>query len=115
MLRYRLMRVEKEFNEIHELLPATCDHEPSIVEKIKDGYRLYYSCDKNYHGESYNGGQVFYAEYDSQWNAKKTDEKVDTETEKGILLYDVTQNGTKKMLVYTRNYLTDNDMVIEEQ
>lgn len=105
----------KEFNEIHELLPATCDHEPSIVEKIKDGYRLYYSCDKNYHGESYNGGQVFYAEYDSQWNAKKTDEKVDTETEKGILLYDVTQNGTKKMLVYTRNYLTDNDMVIEEQ
>ena len=105
----------KEFKEIHELIPATCDHEPASVEKTEEGYRLYYSCDKNYRGESYNGGQVFYAEFDREWNSIKIDERINTETEKGILLYDVMEQAGKEMLLYTRNYLTDSDMVIEEQ
>lgn len=104
-----------KFSKTIELLKADCDHEPAAFERI-DGntYRLYYSCDKNYRGESYQGGQVFYADYDSNWNQLSVDNIVKTETEKGILLYDVKEENGNLRLLYARNYLTDCDMIVEK-
>lgn len=99
----------------YELLAATCDHEPATLAPTKNGYRLYYSCDKNDPGTSYNGAQIFYADYDKNWNPISIDNLVKTETEKGILLYDVTTIGKKQFFVYSQNYLTDANMIIEER
>lgn len=105
----------KVFNETHELLPADCDHEPATIEQLDSGYRLYYSCDKNYYGESYQGGQVFCAEYDEEWKMVYKDHLLKTETKKGILLYDVKGNVKNQHILYAKNYLTDCDMIVEEK
>ena len=108
-------RVRNNVAASYELLTATCDHEPAAIEPTKNGYRLYYSCDKNDPGTSYNGAQIFYADYDENWNPISIDNLVKTETKKGILLYDVTTIGNKQFFVYSQNYLTDANMIIEER
>jgi len=90
------------FTETHELLPADCDREPASIEVIDGGYRLFYSCDKNYPGESYMGGQIFYAEYDENWDPLIIDEVVDTETKKGILLYDINNCNGKQQFLFAK-------------
>lgn len=105
----------KQFSTSHQLLEANCDHEPATFEQMDNSvYRLYYSCDKNHKGESYQGAQVFYADYDSDWNPISIDNPVKTQTEQGILLYDVKNVKGNLQLLYARNYLTDCDMVVEE-
>ena len=105
----------KEFSTYHELLLADCDHEPAAIEHVgSNSFRLYYSCDKNNKGQSYQGGQVFYADYDADWKQISVDSLVITETPKGILLYDVRKGNEKLQLLYAKNYLTDCDLVVEE-
>lgn len=77
----------KTFSKPKQLLEADCDHEPAAIYAMKNGYRLFYSCDKNERGESYQGAQAFYADFDLSWNLEKKDVLLHTETEKGILLY----------------------------
>ena len=100
---------------IYQLLDANCDHEPATIVKCRSGYRLYYSCDKNYHGESYAGAQIFYADYDKNWNPIRIDQEVHTQTTKGILLYDVKKTKKGELYLYSQNYSTDCNMIIEEQ
>ena len=100
---------------IYQLLDANCDHEPATIVKRRSGYRLYYSCDKNYHGESYAGAQIFYADYDKNWNPIRIDQEVHTQTAKGILLYDVEKTKKGELYLYSQNYSTDCNMIIEEQ
>lgn len=105
----------KQFSTSYRLLEANCDHEPATFEQMDNSvYRLYYSCDKNHRGESYQGAQVFYADYDSDWNPISTDNPVKTQTEQGILLYDVKNVKGNLQLLYARNYMTDCDMVVEK-
>lgn len=99
----------------YQLLEANCDHEPATIIKRRSGYRLYYSCDKNYRGESYAGSQIFYADYDKNWNAIRIDQPVSTQTSKGLLLYDVEKTPKGTLYLYSQNYLTDCNMIIEEQ
>lgn len=101
---------------ITELLSANCDHEPASVTTIKNGFRLYYSCDKNYYGESYSGGQIFYSDYDTKGNPLSIDCPVETETQKGILLYEVKQGDYgRKYYLYSQDYLNEGNLIIEEQ
>ncbi len=104
----------KKFSEPKQLLESDCDHEPAAVFAYKNGCRLYYSCDKNDRGQSYQGAQAFYADYDTSWNLKKKDQLLHTETKKGILLYDVDKHPQTTKLLYTRNYLTDSDCIVEK-
>lgn len=103
------------WGEPRELLPADCDHEPASWQQIDDGYRLYYSCDLKNEGESYMGGNIFYADFDKEYNLVKKDNEISTVTSKGILLYDVEQKQGKNIYLYAKDYLADCDMVIEQE
>ena len=101
---------------ITQLIPADCDHEPASVKATKNGFRVYYSCDKNYPGESYSGSQIFYSDYDLNWNPISIDCPVETETQKGILLYEVKDgNHGKQYYLYSQDYLNDDNMIVEMQ
>lgn len=101
---------------ITELLPADCDHEPASIKSTKNGFRIYYSCDKNYPGESYSGSQIFYSDYDTDWNSLSIDCPVQTQTQKGILLYEVKDGEHGKQdYLYSQDYLNEGNMIIEEQ
>lgn len=105
----------KKFSNHQELIKANCDHEPAtFVQLDSSKYRLYYSCDKNNRGESYQKSQAFYADFDKDWNIISQDNLVNTETKNGILLYDVRAFDGKLQYLYARNYLTDCDLVVEE-
>ncbi len=105
----------KQFGEEKELISANCYHEPASIEQTTAGYRLYYSCDKDNRGTSYQGASAYYADFDENWNLKDKDKRLYTQFSDGILLYDVqyTQKGIR--LLYARNYLTDCDMIVEER
>lgn len=96
-----------------ELLESNYDQEPAAIYEYNDGWLLYYSSDKNNAGESYMGGEVFYALYDSDFRCKEKDVRVNTETKTGILLYDVAYINGKGYLLIAKDYLTSNSMVIE--
>lgn len=103
------------FSKKHELLESTCDHEPEGIEISDNNYILYYSCDKNYVGQSYMGGQIFSAKYDDEWNPIYTDKQIYTENNSGILLYDIKTLKDRQVFLYAKNYLTSCDLVMEEQ
>ncbi|MDD3279632.1 MAG: hypothetical protein PHG16_12260 [Lachnospiraceae bacterium] len=96
------------------LLENNCDHEPTSFIHNKNEWILYYSCDKENLGESYMGANVYYSCYDDNFNVIKKDVKVSTESKTGILLYDISEIDGHNYLLYTRNYYTDSDLVIEK-
>ena len=95
-----------------ELLKADADHEPAVFWKEGEGYYLYYSCDKDDPGTSYSGAKVYKAEFDEELRLVK-ETLVSTETQKGILLYDVIMREGKPYFLYARDYLSDCDLVAE--
>ena len=105
----------KQFGEEKELISASCDHEPASIEQITAGYRLYYSCDKDNRGTSYQGASAYYADFDDMWNLKVKDKRLHTQYSEGILLYDVQHTQKSTRLLYARKYLTDCDMIMEER
>lgn len=90
-----------------------CDHEPaSLIYNEDDTYSLYYSCDRENIGKSYMGGNIYESRFDKDFN-KQSNQKIDTETKTGILLYDVQNKAGEISLLFAKNYLTDCDLVIE--
>lgn len=104
------------WQEKAELLPPDSDHEPASFEALPNGkWKLYYSCDKDYPGESYMGGKIYYAIYDENFELQKKDKEIPSTTEKGILLYDVKKYDKKEQFLMAKDYLTSCDLVIEEK
>lgn len=95
------------------LIPSDCDHEPATIIKTKNGYNIFYSCDKNNPKQSYMGAEIFYAEFDRNFNIINKDIKISTETLTGILLYDVMLKDNKYYFLFAENYLTDCNLKIE--
>ena len=97
------------------IMKADCDHEPAVINQLKDGYRIYYSSDKANPGESYMGGHIYYMELDEQFRVEKKDVKIQTATQKGILLYDVRKNKKgQRYFLYAKDYMTDCDLMVEK-
>lgn len=99
-----------------ELLPADSDQEPADFHKNEDNtYTLYYSSDKEEPGTSYMGARIYKAVYNGKFQLRKKDIEVPTINRTGNLLYDVqvTLSGTKYL--FTQNYLTDCNLILEEQ
>lgn len=98
-----------------ELLPADSDHEPAdIIKSPENGFKIYYSCDKDNIGSSYMGAKIYYASFDKNFNLLEKDIHIATSTEKGILLYDICKIKDAERFLYAKNYLSDCDMVVEE-
>jgi len=100
-------------NEI-ELLSAEADQEPAGFLRGSDDYILYYSSDKEFLGESYEGASVYYSTYDVDFNLILKNQLVSTEADKGILLYDITELDGNFYILYAQNYLSTNNLVIEK-
>lgn len=105
----------QEWEDEKVLIDSDCDHEPASVVPTKNGYRIYYSCDKNAIGESYMGGEIFCADFNSDFELINKDIPIGTENKTGILLYDFTEIDGKEMFLYSKDYLTNCDMVVEER
>lgn len=104
------------WNTPKELLPSDSDHEPATLTKTNNNeYKLYYSCDKDDLGSSYMGAKIYYALFDKDFNLIQKDIPIATETNLGILLYDVLLTQNTERFLFAKNYLSDNDMVIEEK
>lgn len=105
-----------EWNTPKELLPADSDHEPATLTKTHNNeFKLYYSCDKDDVGSSYMGSKIYYALFDKNFNLVKKDIPITSQTNRGILLYDVQLTENTERFLFAKNYLSDNDMVIEEK
>ena len=100
-------------NEV-ELLPAEADHEPAVFWEKNGQFILYYSSDILAVGESYMGSRMYYSIYDSDLNILVKDYPVCTEVKKGILLYDISKIDGEFLVLYSHDYLTTCDLVIEK-
>lgn len=90
-----------------------CDHEPASFFKNEDEtYSLYYSCDKENLGKSYMGGNIYESKFDKSFK-KLSSQKINTETNTGILLYDVQLEDGGISFLFAKNYMTDCDLVKE--
>lgn len=104
----------KTWSDEIELLPADSDNEPAIFEVNEENFVLYYSSDRDNVGESYMGSKVYYSIYNKEFNSVKNNQPVVTENFKGILLYDIKKIDEYYYLLYSHDYLTTNDLIIEK-
>lgn len=106
----------RTWSQTKDILRADCDHEPACITNISgQGFRLYYSCDKDDIGSSYMGAKIYCALLDENFDVVQQDIEIQTVTQKGILLYDVVHSDDTVKFLYAKNYLTDCDMVVEEK
>lgn len=95
-----------------ELLSPNYDNEPASLVIEGNQIILYYSSDKNDPGASYMGGNVYMAYFTEDFAIKEKDIQIETDTTKGVLLYDVKESDDKLEFLAALNYLSSNDMAI---
>ena len=89
------------------------DNEPSCLVKEYDGWRLFYSSDKEKPGESYNGASAYSAFFDADFLAiSEYDEKVNMKDNLGVRLYEVKEKDERLYLMFAHDYMTDKDFVL---
>ena len=90
------------------------DNEFSCILPEYDGWRLYYSSDKENPGASYNGASAYSSFFDADFkHIPELDEKVDMKDNTAVRLYEVKQTEDKLYLMYAHNYMTDKDFVLK--
>lgn len=103
-----------DWSEPMELLPADSDHEMADFYIKENGFRLYYSCDIKKPGESYQGADNFYTDWDKSFNIVEKDVLIQSGIDGGKRLYVAQEDKNRKLLVaYAKNYLKENDLVLE--
>ena len=79
-----------------------------------DGWRIFYSSDKENPGASYNGASAYSAFFDADFvHIPELDEKVDMKDTLSVRLYEVKKTEDKLYLMYAHNYMTDKDFVLK--
>ena len=96
-----------------ELLTADADHEPARFLRKDWGFRLYYSCDMDQLGQSYNGAKAYYADYDMELTPINLNRPIILSHTKGILFYDIVAWDDGIRYLYAYNKLTENDIVMD--
>lgn len=98
-----------------ELVPSVADNEMSTLIKNNNGYTLYYSSDYGNVGKSYNIAKIYTASFDQDFNAINLYNLLDIDEKNGIRLYDVAQiDKESKLYLYSKNYLTENRLVLKQ-
>ena len=101
------------WSEEQILIDNGADNEPSCILKEEDGYKLYYSSDKERPGESYNGASAYSAFFDADFNhISELDEKVEMKDNLGIRLYEVMELDGRQYFLFAHNFMTDKDFVL---
>ena len=101
------------WSEEQILIDNGADNEPSCILKEEDGYRLYYSSDREHPGESYNGASAYSAFFDADFkHISEADEKVDMKDNLGIRLYEVMELDGRLYFLFAKNFMTDKDFVL---
>lgn len=95
------------------LIPENADNEPAYFYKTGDGYKFYYSSDKKNPGESYNGASIYVTEFDNDFIMTQESNELAV-NHKGDLLYDVRESQDDIYLLFTQNYLSDSNLVLEK-
>ncbi len=113
------MRVSKDFgntwSDEQVLIENGGDNEPACMIKETDGYRLFYSSDKECIGESYNGASAYSAFFDADFvHLTEYDEKIDMKDNYGVRLYEAKESGDSFYLMFAHNYMTDKDFVLRK-
>ena len=104
----------KTWSEETILLDNGGDNEFSCVLREYDGWRLYYSSDKESPGASYNGASAYSAFFDADFkHIPEFDGKVDMKDNFSVRLYEVKQTEDKLYLMYAHDYMTDKDFVLK--
>ncbi|ALU13515.1 hypothetical protein ACH52_0686 [Eubacterium limosum] len=98
-----------------ELISCNADNEPATFRKNNktNEYELYYSSDIETPGESYSGASIYLTKFDNQLNFVST-EKIKTNPERNILLYEVSEKKDHLLLLFAYDYLGKNDLYIQE-
>lgn len=91
------------------------DNEPACIIKDTDGYRLFFSSDKECIGESYNGASAYSAFFDADFvHLTEYDEKIDMKDNYGVRLYEVKVTENAMYFMFAHNYMTDKDFVLRK-
>ena len=90
------------------------DNEFSCILPEYDGWKLYYSSDKENPGTSYNGASAYSASFDGDFkHIPELDEKVEMKDNLSVRLYEVKKTEGKLYLMYAHDYMTDKDFVLK--
>ena len=90
------------------------DNEFSCVLPEYDGWRIYYSSDKDNPGASYNGASAYTSFFDADFkHIPELDKKVKMKDNLSVRLYEVMQTEDKLYLMYAHDYMTDKDFVLK--
>ena len=90
------------------------DNEFSCILPEYDGWRIYYSSDKENPGVSYNGASAYTSFFDADFkHIPEFDEKVKMKDNLSVRLYEVKQTEDKMYLMYAHDYMTDKDFVLK--
>ena len=113
------MRFSKDaglsWSEEQILIENGGDNEPSCIIKEYDGYRLFYSSDKECQGESYNGASAYSAFFDADFlHIAEYDRKEAMKDNQGVRLYEVKKTEDSLYFMFAHNYMTDKDFVLRK-
>lgn len=91
------------------------DNEFSCILKEYDGYRLFYSSDKENPGTSYNGASAYSAFFDADFlHIPEYDRKEAMKDNSGVRLYEVKEYEGDLYFMFAHNYMTDKDFVLRK-
>ena len=91
------------------------DNEFSCILPEYDGWRIFYSSDKENPGASYNGASAYSAFFDADFvHIPELDEKVDMKDNFSVRLYEVKQTEDGLYLMYAHDYMTGKDFVLKK-
>ncbi len=88
------------------------DNEPAALLATNNGYSLYYSSDMDHPGDSYSASKPYRMDFDKDWKQVKNHE-IPLMLDGSILLYDVKDTGRGIEILYSRNYLEDDRLILE--
>ena len=100
------------WSEEKTLIENVADNEMACIMPEYEGWRLYYSSDYECVGESYNGASAYYADFDADFGALSTYQKVDMHENQSVRLYEVKEQNDRLYFMFSHNYSTDKDFVL---
>lgn len=102
------------WSEEKVLIENGADNEMACMVKEYDGWKLFYSSDKERQGESYHGASAYSAYFDADFqHIAEYDEKIDMKDNLSVRLYEIKQTEEKLYLMYAHDYLTDKNFVLK--
>ncbi len=100
------------WSEEQILIENVADNEMACILPEYEGWRLYYSSDYECVGESYNGASAYFADFDVDFKALSTYQKVDMHDNQSVRLYEVKELNDRLYFMFSHNYSTDKDFVL---